>query len=278
MDIKRYLHFVDNASLAPRGTPGYDKLGKVRPVLEHMTERFKSVYNPGRDIAVDEAMVKFQGRSTLKQYMPKKPTKRGIKVWVLAESSTGYFSRLEVYTGKKANKKAEKGLGEKVVKSLTQDFHNRWHRCYFDNFFTSKSLLCELLEVGVYSIGTARSNRKLFPEALKKTKLDKRQECTLRQYYRMSSLFLRRGDMLSVQSGHISATAWHDTKEVVCMYSGFSPLDLTTVKRRQKTGAQQDVPCSAAMAAYNQHMGGVHRGDQLWGYYHRHTKSRKFYR
>ena len=135
MDIKRYLHFVDNASLAPRGTPGYDKLGKVRPVLEHMTERFKSVYNPGRDIAVDEAMVKFQGRSTLKQYMPKKPTKRGIKVWVLAESSTGYFSRLEVYTGKKANKKAEKGLGEKVVKSLTQDFHNRWHRSYFDNFF-----------------------------------------------------------------------------------------------------------------------------------------------
>ena len=36
-------------------------------------------------------MIKFQGRSSLKQYMPMKPTKRGIKVWVLADEY-GFFS------------------------------------------------------------------------------------------------------------------------------------------------------------------------------------------
>ena len=36
----------------------------------------------------------------MKQYLPKKPIKRGFKVWVRAESSTGYFSDFEVYTGK----------------------------------------------------------------------------------------------------------------------------------------------------------------------------------
>ena len=33
-------------------------------------------------------MVPFKGRSTLKQYMPKKPVRHGFKVWMLADSHT----------------------------------------------------------------------------------------------------------------------------------------------------------------------------------------------
>ena len=173
MDINRYLHFVDNSTLSPRGSPDYDRLGKVRPLLEYLQSRFASVYNPGREIAVDEAMIKFLGRSSLKQYLPKKPIKRGIKVWVLGDSATGYFSRLEVYTGKKGAT-TETGLGGRVVKGLTEDFQFRWHRCYFDNFFTSKILLCDLLEVGIYGCGTCRTDRKHFPTELKKPAMENR--------------------------------------------------------------------------------------------------------
>ena len=42
-----------------------------------------------------------EGRFTLKQYMPLKPVRRGIKVWALADSLNGYISEFEVYTGKK---------------------------------------------------------------------------------------------------------------------------------------------------------------------------------
>ena len=91
-DISQYLHFVDNDHLAPRGDPSYDRLGKVRPLIEHLSERFEDVYKPTQNVAVDEAMIKFQGRYSLKQYMPMKPVKRGIKVWVLGDSSNGYFS------------------------------------------------------------------------------------------------------------------------------------------------------------------------------------------
>lgn len=70
--ISRYLHFVDNNSLVPRGLPGYDRLGKVRPMLEKITKQFQKVYNLQRDVAIDEAMIKFQGRSSMKQYMPQK--------------------------------------------------------------------------------------------------------------------------------------------------------------------------------------------------------------
>ena len=171
--ISKYLHFVDNSTLSPPGSTNYDRLGKIRTTLEYLASQFKSVYNPGQEIAVDEAMIKFQGWCSLQQYMPKKPIKRGIKVWVLGDSSNGYFSRLEVYTGKKGNS-VEKNLGSRVVKDLTKDFQQRWHRVYFDNFFTPKSLLCDLLTVKIYGIGTARSDRKFFPVALKNVKLNNR--------------------------------------------------------------------------------------------------------
>ncbi len=171
-EISRYLHFVDNSTLSPRNSPNYDRLGKVRPLFTYINNKCKSLYNPGREVAVDEAMIKFQGRSSLKQYMPLKPIKRGIKVWVLGDSSNGYFSRMDIYTGRKD--KTEHGLGASVVKQLTEDFHNSWRYVFFDNFFTSKYLLLDLLQVGIYGCGTARSNRKGFPEQLKKPKLKQR--------------------------------------------------------------------------------------------------------
>ena len=85
-DISRYLHFVDNSTLSLRGSANYDKLGKVQPLINHFQEKFSSLYNLNCEIAIDEAMIKFQGRSSLKQYMPMKPIKGGIKVWVQADS------------------------------------------------------------------------------------------------------------------------------------------------------------------------------------------------
>ena len=172
-DLSRYLHFVDNSTLIPRGSPGHDRLGKIRPVLSHLGERFAGLYNPHRELSEDEAMIKFQGRSYLKQYMPMKPTKRGIKVWVLADSHNGYFSRLEVYTGKQGDR-VETGLGSRVVKSLTADFKGKHHMVFFDNFFTSYTLLEDLLEDGVYGCGTARKDHRGFPKELKNLKLKER--------------------------------------------------------------------------------------------------------
>ena len=47
---------------------------------------------------------------------------------------------------------------------------------------------------------------------------------------------------------------------------------------RQKDGSRQEVPCPEAIIRYNKYMGGVERGDQLWGYYRCRVKSRKFYK
>ena len=55
----------DNTTLPTPGTPGSDRLAKVRPLFNKINERCSAAYNLGREVAVDEAMIKFQGRSAL---------------------------------------------------------------------------------------------------------------------------------------------------------------------------------------------------------------------
>ena len=107
--------------------------------------------------------------SSLKQYMPMKPIKRGIKVWALADSHNGYFHYFQVYTGKEGS--GEKHLGQRVVKNLTKHFRGKNHHVVFD-IFTREQLLCDLA-ADIYACGTAQKNRRGFPPSLKSAKLNR---------------------------------------------------------------------------------------------------------
>ena len=93
--LSQYVH-VSIAADADRT----DKLTKVRPFIDLCQQKFAAVYSSSRDVAVDEAMIEFDGRIGWKQYMPKKPVRWGIKLWCLCESSSGYCLDFDVYTGK----------------------------------------------------------------------------------------------------------------------------------------------------------------------------------
>ena len=107
------LHLNNNALQPKYGEPGFDKLYKVRPFLNTLSENFAKFYRPSENISIDESMILFKGRSSLRQYMPNKPIKRGYKVWVRA-SESGYVDQFEIYTGKIGNK-SETNLGARVV-------------------------------------------------------------------------------------------------------------------------------------------------------------------
>ena len=124
------------------------------------------MYDPGKEVSIDEAMIPFKGRSSLKQYMPLKPVKRGIKVWARADASNGYVSAFQVYTGKSGDT-IEQGSGARVVKDFTQDLKDTHRHIYFDNYFSSVDLLLDLFRNGLYGYGTLRTNRKGFPPQLK---------------------------------------------------------------------------------------------------------------
>ena len=76
--------------MSPTGSPSHDKIYKIRPLLECITQAFRSVYTPRQNLSIDETIISFKGRLSWIQYMPKKPHKWGIKAWALADSSNGY--------------------------------------------------------------------------------------------------------------------------------------------------------------------------------------------
>ena len=85
---------------------------------------------------------------------------------------TRYFSKLEIYSGKRSS--PEKNLGSRVVKTLTEPLKGKFHHVYIDNFFTSEELIDDLEKDGVYACGTARKDRRGFPDQLKNIKLQTR--------------------------------------------------------------------------------------------------------
>ena len=48
-------------------------------------------------------MIPFMGHLSLKQYLPMKPIKKGIKVWAWADTNISYISAFEVYYRKEGN-------------------------------------------------------------------------------------------------------------------------------------------------------------------------------
>ena len=96
----RFLHLNDNTQYIPKGQPGHDPLFKVRPFLDPLLSNFKSNYSAHREISIDEQMIGFKGRLHFIQYLPKKPTRWGMKAFVLADSHDGYVLKWKLYTGK----------------------------------------------------------------------------------------------------------------------------------------------------------------------------------
>jgi len=116
--LSRYLHLNDSQVQPQRGQPDYDALYKLRPLISICRAAFLDRLVPGLALSVDEAMVKYKGRVFFRQYMPKKPIKWGIKVWMLADTETGYVSNFDVYLGKPDGGGREVDLCSKVVLSI----------------------------------------------------------------------------------------------------------------------------------------------------------------
>lgn len=217
-------------------------------------------YNPHQNVSVDEAMVKFRGRLAFRQYMPAKPTKYGIKVWMRSDPENGYTSEFQVYTGREQNTR-EVGLATRVVIDLTRKLFGKHHIVNTDNFFTSPVLCQQLLRHRTYARGTVRINRKGFPQQLGKKDVK------------------NQGDYKTAQKGEMTACVWMDKKATFTLSTAENPATLaTTVQRKTKRGEVKEVPAPSVIANYNNYMNGVDIADQLRTEYSTYRTSKKWWR
>ena len=138
-EILQSLHFVDN-----RKDNKTDKAFTMGPVIDHINSEFFEVLSKDSEQSIDEHMVKFKGRSRMKQYMKSKPIKWGFKFWFCCSSKSGYLYQMDIYLGRKQTPEFNLGLGEEVVLQLMKDLERSFCTVYFDNFFDSPKLIEKL--------------------------------------------------------------------------------------------------------------------------------------
>ena len=77
---------------------------------------FAECYKPGQNETIDEGMIPFKGRLSYVQYLPAKPIKRGIKMWMHCDADSEHLHQFEMHLGQQVN--PEFGLGYDVVMKL----------------------------------------------------------------------------------------------------------------------------------------------------------------
>ncbi|KAG8239658.1 hypothetical protein J437_LFUL019355, partial [Ladona fulva] len=214
-------------------------------------DTFHHKYNPGRELVIDEAMVAFNGRHYIKQYMKGKATKWGFKIWILA-SPHGYVLQGNVYLGKKEKRNTDMLLGSQVVLNLLEKQLGLNHHVYFDSFFSSVGLMNILYDNKTYACATTRPTRKEWPTELKFPK----------------KLKLKRGESKRLQRGKVKATVWHDNRNICMLSTNWDPNSSVSVPRKTGIGNKQiKIPCPQSVMLYTKFMGGVDRADQFRSYY-----------
>jgi hypothetical protein len=66
--LLKFLNFVDNES-DDEATCGSKRLYKLKPILDHLNAKFRSVYAPECDVSVNESLMMWKGHLSWKVYM-----------------------------------------------------------------------------------------------------------------------------------------------------------------------------------------------------------------
>ena len=119
---------------------------------------------------------------------------------------------------------------------------NKGYHLYIDNWYTSIPLLQYLRDNDTLACGTIRKNRKGFPDAVSKAKLN------------------QRGEPIAYRSDALLALKFKDTREVHILTTIHDERMQNVRNRRNPANPIQKPKC---IVDYNQHMGGADLTDQL---------------
>lgn len=261
LEMKSLIHFTNNSEANDNK---HDKSFKIRPLLNLLNTRFQQWGVFHQHLAVDEMIVKYYGHNALKQFIRAKPIRFGFKLWALC-GDNGYCYNFALYCGKTVGEESNEPLGTRVVSNMLNIVKNpQAHFVYFDNFFTSYNLLCQLKKEGYCATGTIRENR----TAKCPTKPSKDLEKEPRGTY----------DWCFDNKNKILICKWNDSK-CVSVATNFDTVFPTNQVQRwnKKERKKIPVPQPSIISNYNKHMGGVDHHDWLLEKHHISVRGKKWY-
>ncbi|XP_046406430.1 piggyBac transposable element-derived protein 4-like isoform X1 [Ischnura elegans] len=180
-------------------------------------------------------MCAFRGRLQFKQYMPQKPNKYGIKLYMLSEADSGYVWNFSVFCG-------QSNVVINIVTNLLGSLSGAGRTLYTDRFYTSPELARELEKIGTALVGTVMKNRRGLPREWK-------------------NLILQKGEQIFRRSENLLAICWKDKRPVYMLSTRHTAQMITYQTKR---GTEKTKP--ACVLDYNQNKAGVDLTDQLMSY------------
>lgn len=226
---------------------GQDKLYKVRKLSDSVLEACQRNFGYEQELSIDESMISFKGRNKMKQYMPRKPTKWGFKVFVLAGAKTGYVYRCKIFTGLK------EFSPERVCCDLLEGMSNK--HVFMDNWYISIPVVERLLTQGIHTTGTIKKERKHLPAKFKEQTEN-----------------MKFGEVKFWNKGDITLCAWKDKRLVTSISSYYG----NELYKKKKANSSKVIPYM--INEYNYYMKGVDLFDQMMGYYKYPHKTLKWWK
>ncbi|RKK31123.1 hypothetical protein BFJ66_g15994 [Fusarium oxysporum f. sp. cepae] len=268
---------------------------------EHIQRVSLDLWTPGTNLAVDECMTRFTGRSYETTKVPNKPTPLGFKSWVAAQK--GFFlqwiwhqpkkrygpvalvkKKDPIQLSRQLRSQRRRGLytplnpTQSVVVALVNKLPKARYHVFIDNLFSSANLFTHLRRLGHGATGTARRNCGIYKPFVQ-LKVDDTAGRNL----------LRFGEVRKAPTvdHKVNQIAWKDNSLVLFLTSVFKGDELVKRKRKRPNTmeararpiqrffgdeAVKDFNIPLVAAIYNDEMNHVDRGDQLrasLGYNHR---------
>ena len=192
----RYLHLADNNNL-----DASDEFSKVRALFNMINENCLKNFIPGRNISIEESMVRSFLRQACKQYMQSKPVKFGYKLWLEA-TLLGYAIQFYSFAGKDANYDKDYRFGCSVAMPLVSELPAVLNPSYhgaMDNFFTTPNLLRLLKSKDVAATSTVRANQT--------------ENSPLSSVDEMEKQLSRTCDLLVDSKSNVAVVRWKNNKE-----------------------------------------------------------------
>ena len=207
-------------------------------------------------------MIGFKGRVGFCQYCPLKPTKWGLKAFVLTDSATGYVLDIIPYTGREtrayfSNCRTDLPFPAKIVMAISEKYLDKGHHIFADRFYASVPLVEELEARQTGYTGTLVQNRQHLPKEVWDKKFR-----------------LQRGEQRAWRDGRKLVLGWWDKGKPTVMISTVYSAGWKTYESRNNTQVTKPL----VVYQYNQKMGGVDIADQLSTYYSFGRKCFKWWR
>ena len=105
-EILRFLHIAISKRMDPN-----DRMGKLRPMMDHLQVAFQKAYIPEKQSSFEESMVAYYGRHGCKQFIRGKPIRFGLKNFCRC-TPLGYLIAFQTYQGKTYQEKDYNDFGK----------------------------------------------------------------------------------------------------------------------------------------------------------------------